>query len=96
MQQVISGLVVDLASPMLATGVVLEFESRPWRTPAEKLDAVRTELGLSPAQYYRVLGVVIDSPEALRSDPVLVHRLQRLREHRVVNRQRRLGVLVTH
>ncbi|HEU5222340.1 MAG TPA: DUF3263 domain-containing protein [Candidatus Lumbricidophila sp.] len=84
---------VDATKPGLTEQIMLEFESRHWNSRGAKLDAIRAELSLSPAKYYQVLGAVIDSPEALRSDPVLVYRLRRLREHRVGRRQRRLGVI---
>jgi len=61
---------------------VLAFERRPWRHPGAKEEAIRVELGLSTARYYQVLNAAIDSPAALRYDPMLVARLRRLREGR--------------
>ena len=62
---------------------ILELERREWRSPGEKELAVRTELGLSSARYYQVLNALLDSPEALRADPMLVKRLRRIRDARV-------------
>ena len=63
---------------------VLAFEGRAW-----KAEAIREEFGISAARYYRILGELIDSPAALRHDPMLVKRLQRMREARAATRARR-------
>lgn len=44
--------------------------------------AIRAEFGVSSARYYQMLYTLIDSPNAVRHDPLLVRRLQRLRESR--------------
>ena len=62
---------------------ILDFE-RDWtRHAGAKEDAVRSEFGLSAARYYQVLNAVIDSPAAIAYDPMLVRRLQRMREARM-------------
>jgi hypothetical protein len=61
---------------------VLRFEQRTWRYRAAKDEAIRAELGISPARYYQVLNALIESPAALAADPVLVGRLARLRTAR--------------
>ena len=68
---------------------VLAFEARAWQHPGAKAEAIRDELGISAARYYRILGELIDSPAALRHDPMLVKRLQRLRDARAATRARR-------
>ena len=68
---------------------ILAFEARAWRDAARKSDAIRDELGMSAARYYRLLGALVDSPDALRHDPMLVKRLQRQREARGEARARR-------
>lgn len=61
---------------------ILDFEQR-WRTlPGTKEQAIRQHLALSPTRYYALLGRLVDSAEALRYDPLVVHRLRRLRHHR--------------
>ncbi len=61
---------------------LLEFE-RTWRAASRPKDiAVRERFGLSPARYHQQLHRVLDRPEALQFDPVLVRRLRRLREAR--------------
>ncbi|MFD4420623.1 DUF3263 domain-containing protein [Agromyces sp. NPDC058484] len=68
---------------------VLEFEARAWQQAGLKAEAIREEFGISGARYYRILGELIDSPAALRHDPMLVKRLQRMREARAATRARR-------
>jgi hypothetical protein len=62
---------------------VLELE-RAWSSragiPKERL--VRERLALSPARYHQLLNRAIDLPEALTHDPMLVLRLQRVRQER--------------
>jgi hypothetical protein len=72
---------------------ILDFE-RSWRGPASGKDlAVRARFGLSAARYYQRLNQLIDRPEALAYDPMLVQRLRRLREARRRTRfARRLGL----
>ncbi|CAN5377199.1 DUF3263 domain-containing protein [soil metagenome] len=61
---------------------ILDFE-RGWATRVGAKDAaIRAEFDLAAARYYQLLYVLIDSPVALRSDPLLVRRLQRLRDAR--------------
>jgi IS4 transposase len=50
--------------------------------------AIRAEFGVSSARYYQMLYALIDSPIAVRHDPLLVRRLQRLRDSRRRTRQR--------
>lgn len=59
---------------------MLDVERRWWRFVGAKEEAIRCELGLSPARYYQRLNALIDRPEALASDPMTVMRLRRLRE----------------
>lgn len=58
---------------------VLAFERQWWRFPGAKEAAIREQFGLSPTRYYQVLNRVIDRPEALAADPLLVWRLRRMR-----------------
>ncbi|GAB3801455.1 hypothetical protein GCM10028798_17430 [Humibacter antri] len=69
---------------------VLEFERRWWKHAGAKEQAIRDQFGLSAARYYQVLGRVIDSPAALVHDPMLVRRLQRVRDARLAARVDRL------
>ena len=61
---------------------LLAFERRWWSHPGVKEQAIRSEFGLSAARYYQLLGALLDSPLALAHDPMLVNRLQRMRDAR--------------
>jgi hypothetical protein len=51
---------------------------------------------MSATRYYQVLNALIDKPEALARDPLLVKRLRRLRATRQRNRSaKRLGIDLT-
>jgi hypothetical protein len=68
---------------------LLGFE-RDWAARVgAKEAAIRSEFGLPAARYYQMLYVLIDSPAALRHDPLLVRRLQRLRDARTRSRAAR-------
>jgi len=61
---------------------VLDFE-REWADRVGAKDAaIRAEFSIPAARYYQMLFALIDSPVALRSDPLLIRRLQRLRDAR--------------
>lgn len=70
---------------------LLDFESRWTRHGAAKEEAVRRELGLAPARYYQLLERLVDDQDALAHDPMLVHRLRRLRDARERERRARAG-----
>lgn len=61
---------------------MLEFEREWTARSGGKDDAIRSQFGLSVARYYQVLGAVLASPAALAHDPMLVTRLQRIRDGR--------------
>ena len=62
-------------------------------TSAAKGQAIRARFAISPTRYHQLLNRLLDLPEALEYDPMLVHRLRRLRETRRDKRYaRRLGL----
>jgi hypothetical protein len=61
---------------------VLAFERGTWRTAAAKEQAISEVLGFTVTRYYQLLNELIDSPEALKFDPVLVKRLRAQRARR--------------
>ncbi len=69
---------------------ILEFERDWWRHPGAKEAAIREEFGLSAARYYQVLNTLIDSPAAVKHDPMLVKRLHRVRDARTRSRAARV------
>ena len=71
---------------------ILEFERQWWKYAGAKESAVREQFDMSATRYYQVLNALIDRPEALAADPLLVRRLRRLRSQRQRQRSaRRLG-----
>ena len=69
---------------------ILAFERDWWRHAGAKEEAIRSQFGLSAARYYQLLNTVIDSPDAVRHDPMLVRRLQRARDARTAARASRV------
>lgn len=61
---------------------ILEFERLRWKYAGAKESAVSEQFGMSMTRYYQVLNALIDRPEALAHNPLLVRRLRRLREAR--------------
>ena len=70
---------------------ILDFEREWGLHPGAKEDAIRQTFGLSPARYQQILVTLMDSEDALAYDPMLVNRLQRLREERRSSRQKRVN-----
>ncbi|MDP9433402.1 MAG: DUF3263 domain-containing protein [Actinomycetota bacterium] len=71
---------------------VLAFERQWWKYAGAKEQAIRELFGMSATRYYQVLNALLDRPEALQFDPMLVKRLRRLRTTRQRARSaRRLG-----
>lgn len=71
---------------------ILEFERQWWKYAGAKETAVRDKFDMSSTRYYQVLNALIDRPEAIEADPLLVRRLRRLRAERQRQRSaRRLG-----
>lgn len=61
---------------------ILAFERRWWKHAGSKEQAIRDTFGLSATRYYQLLNGLLNDPEALKHDPVLVGRLRRLRASR--------------
>jgi hypothetical protein len=71
---------------------ILEFERQWWKYPGAKEQAIKDLFDMSATRYYQVLNQLIDSPEALAADPMLIKRLRRMRAQRQKSRSaRRLG-----
>ena len=76
-------------------GQILAFERHWWKYAGAKEQAIRDQFQMSATRYYQVLNALIDRPEALAHDPLLVKRLRRLRAARQRARSaRRLGIEV--
>lgn len=61
---------------------VLDFEGGWTSHGGAKARAIRAEFGWTTTRYYQVLDGLLETPEALRHDPMLVRRLLRVREGR--------------
>ena len=74
---------------------ILAFERQWWKYAGAKEQAIRELFDMSATRYYQVLNALIDRPEALATDPMLVKRLRRLRSARQRARSaRRRGIEV--
>ena len=72
---------------------ILAFERQWWKYAGAKEQAIKDLFDMSATRYYQVLNTLIDRPEALVHDPMLVKRLRRLRATRQRSRSaRRLGL----
>ena len=71
---------------------ILAFERQWWKFAGSKEEAIRERFAMSATRYYQVLNALVDRPDALAADPMLVKRLRRLRASRQKARAaRRLG-----
>jgi Protein of unknown function (DUF3263) len=68
---------------------MLTFERQWWRQPGAKETAIRDRFDLTPTRYYQVLNALVDRPDALAADPLLVRRLRRLKAARQRTRSSR-------
>lgn len=71
---------------------ILDFERQWWKYAGAKEQGIRDHFAMSATRYYQMLNGLIDTPEALEHDPLLVKRLRRLRSSRQRARSaKRLG-----
>ena len=61
---------------------ILDFERTWWAEGGSKELAIRERFELSATRYYQLLAELIESPEALDYDPLVVRRLRRVRDRR--------------
>jgi hypothetical protein len=61
---------------------VLDFERSWWTADGVKEALIEERLGMTASRYYRQLNELLDRPDALEHDPLVVRRLRRLRERR--------------
>lgn len=77
-----------MASQEVADGLtdiereILDLERSWWKYAGAKESTVRGRFGISSVRYYQLLNALLDKPAALEHDPMLVRRLQRLRDAR--------------
>ena len=74
---------------------ILAFERQWWKYAGSKEQAIKELFDMSSTRYYQVLNALLDNPDALAADPMLVKRLRRMRSSRQRARtSRRLGINV--
>jgi len=61
---------------------ILDFERTWWTRDGVKETLLRERFACSSDDYYNELNLLLDSPDALAYDPLVVRRLQRARERR--------------
>lgn len=59
---------------------ILEFERSWWTHDGSKEALINERFDLSASRYYQLLNDVLEQPEALEHDPLVVRRLRRLRD----------------
>ena len=65
---------------------VLGFERQWWKYSGAKEAAIRDLFDMSATRYYQLINSLIDTPEALEFDPMMVKRLRRMRSSRQASR----------
>ena len=75
---------LHVADPVLSDRdqAMLEFERQWWKFAGSKEEAIRQQFDMSGTRYFQILNGLIDRPEALAADPLLVKRLRRMRSSR--------------
>ena len=58
---------------------VLEFERTWWRLDEPREELIRARFGCTPEAFARELGALVDHPDALNHDPLVVRRVHRQR-----------------
>lgn len=72
---------------------ILDLEREWWKHGGSKERVVRERFDMSATRYYQILNRLIETPEALAHDPMVVKRLRRMRSARQRQRAaRRLGL----
>ncbi|WP_237341849.1 DUF3263 domain-containing protein [Williamsia soli] len=74
---------------------ILEFEKKWWRHSGSKENAIREEFGISATRYAQRLNQILDDPQALAHDPILVNRLKRVRSQRTTARRARNAMITS-
>jgi len=59
---------------------ILTFEQQWWKFAGSKEKAIRELFGITPARYHATLRRLVDDPDALAHDPLLIRRLRRVRD----------------
>ncbi len=66
--------------------MIIDFEQTYWHRLDSKENAIRETFDMTPVRYYQLLLELIDEPEALAAEPLLVNRLRRIANSRAAAR----------
>lgn len=66
---------------------ILDWEKKFYRHASSKESDITGRFEMSAVRYYMQLNRILDDPEALAAEPVLVHRLRRIRDSRAKSRR---------
>jgi hypothetical protein len=69
---------------------MLDFERSWWKHAGVKEQAIKDRFDMSATRYYQLLNELLEQPESMEYDPILVKRLKRLRVYRQRQRVARL------
>ena len=72
---------------------IIEFERSAWKSSETKQKSIRQTFSISPARYYQLRDSLLDKPEAVQFDPMVIKRLQRDRK---VRRSKKLGISISN
>ena len=61
---------------------ILAFERQWWKYAGAKEEAIKELFSMSATRYYQVLNALLESPDAVEYDPLVVRRLRRERDRR--------------
>ena len=67
---------------------ILDFERQWWRYAGATETGIKEQFNISAREYYELLNNLIDREDALAAAPLLIKRLRRLREARIVARSK--------
>lgn len=91
-EQLAGGVREDVGELSERDRKILDFERQWWKYAGAKEQAIKDLFDMSATRYYQTLNRLIDNPDALAFDPMLVKRLRRMRSQRQKSRTaRRLG-----
>ena len=68
---------------------IIDFERSAWKSSETKHQSIRQTFSIYPERYYQLRDSLLDKPEALQFDPLVIKRLQRDRK---VRRSKKLGI----
>ncbi|KIE52328.1 MAG: DUF3263 domain-containing protein [Acidimicrobiaceae bacterium] len=68
---------------------IIEFERTAWEVEISKEKAIRQTFAISPSRYYKIRDELLDLPESMHYDPLVIKRLQKQRRYR---RAKKFGI----